>query len=101
MHFHDLPDTVQRAVRSLGEQARNEGVRLFVFGSFARGDARPNSDLDLGYEVPPGGLETPLAGVRLFEAVEQLPTIRPVDLVDFSQVSEAFRQRARKAVVSL
>lgn len=99
MHFHELPDTVQQAVRSLGQTARTDGVRLFVFGSFARGDARPNSDLDLGYELPPQSC--PGAESRLHKLVERLPTIRPVDLVDFRQVSEVFRELAVKEVIEL
>ncbi len=99
MNFRELPDTVQQAVRFLAQAAREDGVKLFVFGSFARGDARPNSDLDLGYELPPGS--HPLAETRLHKAVDQLPTIRPVDLVDFGQVSDAFRDLAGKAVIDL
>lgn len=99
MHFCDLPDTVQQAVRTLGETARADGVRLFVFGSFARGDARPNSDLDLGYEL---SAQTPdVAEIRLRRAVERLPTIRPVDLVDFGQVSKNFKELAGKTVIPL
>lgn len=99
MHFVDLPGKVQEAVRSLGETARSDGVTLFVFGSFARGDARPNSDLDIGYRISP---QTPPASeMRLRKAIEQLPTIRPVDLVDFGQVSPVFRDLAGETLIQL
>ncbi len=36
------------------ELARSGIAALYVFGSFARGDNRANSDIDLAFEVEPG-----------------------------------------------
>lgn len=93
MTLEDLPSPVLEGLRRLVAESSARGIRLFLFGSFARGDARPNSDLDLGYEMQ-GGIP---AGHRtwLLDAVAALPTIRPIDLVDFSSVSPAFRNVTR------
>ena len=92
MTLEDLPSPVLEGLRRLAAESSARGIRLFLFGSFARGDARPASDLDLGYEMP-GGVQ-PANRTWLFDAVAALPTIRPIDLVDFASVSPAFRNIA-------
>jgi hypothetical protein len=92
MTLEDLPSPVLEGLRRLAAESSARGIRLFLFGSFARGDARPTSDLDLGYEMQ-GGAQ-PVNRRWLFDAVEALPTIRPIDLVDFASVSPAFRNIA-------
>jgi predicted nucleotidyltransferase len=57
-------------VASLAEQImpilRRYGVRRAgVFGSYARGEASPNSDLDLLVELPPGSSLFDLVGLEL------------------------------------
>ena len=51
----DMPlDTILAKLREHAGALRREGVaKLFVFGSRARGDARPDSDLDVLVEVAP------------------------------------------------
>ena len=92
MTLEDLPSPVREGLRRLAAESSARGIRLFLFGSFARGDARPNSDLDLGYEMR-GGIQ-PANRTWLLDAVDALPTIRPIDLVDFAGVSPAFRNVA-------
>jgi len=72
----------------LARQYRAKGAELFVFGSFARSEAQPTSDLDIGVEWQ----EKRQAGVfrQLDRDIQALPTIRPVDLVDFALVDQVF-----------
>jgi predicted nucleotidyltransferase len=68
-------------------------MRLFLFGSFVRGDARLNSDIDLGYEMQDG--ISIAHRTWILNAVVALPKIRPSDIVDFASVSPALRNVAR------
>ena len=48
-------ETILAKLRELAPAIKAEGVtRLAVFGSRARGDARPDSDLDILIDVKPG-----------------------------------------------
>lgn len=67
------------------------GVRVFLFGSRARGEAHPASDIDIGVlpeEPLPRGL---LAELR--EALEESAIPQTVDLVDLSEADPEFRAR--------
>lgn len=73
-------------------------VRLFLFGSAARSWplAPAGADLDLAYEASPAptGARRVALHRELAKAVEALPTVRPIDLVDFSTVTLEFRRSA-------
>jgi predicted nucleotidyltransferase len=85
-----LPQRVRQALIDLARQYQAEGAKLFVFGSFARSEAHPTSDLDIGVEWQ----EERQAEVfrQLYRDIQALPTIRPVDLVDFALVDQIFAQ---------
>lgn len=86
---HTLPARLRRALHLLARTYQEKGLNLFVFGSFAQGNQRPTSDLDLGVEW--SGERDPQMFLRLYWAVQDLPTIRKIELVDFSQVDSAFK----------
>jgi predicted nucleotidyltransferase len=96
MPYHELtiplPARLWRHLQELARKYRKDGVVLFIFGSFAQGNARPTSDLDLGVEWQ--GQPNPTVFRRLYQDAQTLPTIRPIDLVDFSQAGSRFRQTA-------
>lgn len=76
------PDKLQQAIDFLEERFGLDA--LWVFGSEARGTARPDSDVDLAalFRRPPQGLE-------IFDARTDLEALlrRDVDLLDLDQVS--------------
>ena len=75
-----------------GLGTRHPDLRLLVlFGSRARGDAREESDWDLGYLAGPG-LD---ADALLLDAVSALGTDR-VDLVDLGRAGAQIRFRAAR-----
>jgi uncharacterized protein len=81
-------DEVRRVI-SRGLAGRR--ARVFLFGSWARGEASRVSDIDVA--VLPG---EPLPFDLLAEIQEQLEnsaSLYPVDLIDLSTASEFFRRR--------
>jgi len=96
MHHHELniplPSRLLHDLQELARKYRKDGVELFIFGSFAQGNAQPTSDLDLGVEWQ--GQPDPAIFRQLYQDVQTLPTIRPIDLVDFSQTDSRFKQIA-------
>jgi len=92
MKTYSLPRRLLQALRELAWEYRRDGLELFIFGSFARGDQRPTSDLDIGVEWR--GERNPETFLHLYRDVQALPTIRQIDLVDLAQVDPDFRRMA-------
>ena len=89
----ELPKEVEELIGLIAELlSRRLGrpFRLILFGSFARGDASPFSDLDLAVDAG-GEVEGELWSRILFE-VEELPTLRKVDLVDLWRAPESLKR---------
>lgn len=92
---------MQSGVRTLGglgdvDIERLDGVcrrfgiaALLVFGSVARGDSGPDSDLDLLYDLAPGAR----LGWEIEDLVDELSDIfgRPVDLVSCTALHPMLR----------
>ena len=79
-----------RMVQDILRRHLPDAVRVWVFGSRARGDTRTWSDLDLALEGPvPLSEDTLLAVTDAFEESEL--SLR-VDVVDLGRVSERFRR---------
>lgn len=89
---------VRQTLNQLAGRFAPRGVRLFVFGSAApHWPAAPvGADLDLGYELPAAlPAEQDRLRRELLAALDELPTVRPVDAVDFGSVSPEFARAAR------
>lgn len=65
-------------------------ARLEVFGSVTRGDARPDSDIDVLYELAPG---TRL-GWKIEDLSDELAAVlgRPVDLISRNALHDRLRE---------
>lgn len=84
----------------LAELCRRHGIRrLAVFGSAARGELRPESDLDLLVEFEPG---RPV-GLRFITVADELGEVlgRKVDLNTAGFLSPHFRDKAVREAVPL
>lgn len=99
MLYTDLPAEVRAGVADLARRVRALGGRLFVFGSFATGTARPTSDLDLALDLPKGVSGTDEQ--QLLQAVEALPTVRPIDLLNLSRADDTFRRQLVRIEISV
>lgn len=79
----------------IGEICSRYGVaRLEVFGSVSRGEERPESDVDILYELAPGAR----LGWDIENLADELSEVldRPVDLVS----RQALHERLRDAVLA-
>jgi len=94
----DLLAVDRRALHGL---AVREGIRsLAVFGSTARGEAGPGSDMDVVIDLEPG------SRVGLFEharIAEELAVLfgRPVDLVTRASLKPRFREAVAREAITL
>ena len=94
-HFGHLRDQVAGAVRA----RLPVGYRALLFGSKATGQAGARSDWDIGIVGP-----APLDGAileRIREALDEVPTLATVEVVDLSTVPEGFRDRALREGTAL
>jgi len=94
-----LPRNVMEALLRLGQKYAAMGVELVLFGSFARGTARRFSDLDIGIRWKNG--RSKHLYFQLRNDINLLPTIRKIELVDFSEAGERFEKEAMKDTIKL
>ena len=75
------------------------GYKAFIFGSWAQGNNREYSDIDLGIlgsiKLPPSRI------VKIKNDLEDSNLPYRVDLIDFSTVSDKFKNSARQKVINL
>jgi len=90
---------VRRYRQDLIAAAAAHGIQnLRVFGSVARGEDRPDSDVDLLADLPPG-----LSLFRLARAEADLETIlgTRIDLIPAADLKSGVRERAERDLVQL
>jgi predicted nucleotidyltransferase len=77
----------------------NRGYRVFLFGSWASGQARKRSDIDIGIEGP--ARVDPALMLDIREACEALPTLFTIEIVDFASAATNFRKEATARILEL
>ncbi|MCV6588628.1 MAG: nucleotidyltransferase domain-containing protein [Marinobacterium sp.] len=87
----DLTDAQQQQIMQVLTDTLGPGIRVYVFGSRARGDARPFSDLDLLLDANNSIAYRDLALTSELLADSDLPFA--VDVSDNSRLSDVFRRR--------
>ena len=81
------------------EVAKRHGVeRMFLFGSYARGDAKPDSDLD--FRIDKGSIRGLFALGGLYADLEEAFGV-PVDLLTTDSLDEAFRKEISSEEVQI
>jgi uncharacterized protein len=72
------------------------GATVWIFGSRARGDYKPFSDIDLMYELPKG-LSLPTGFIsQIKEKIEESRFPYKIDLVDAQDMAQSYRENAHK-----
>jgi predicted nucleotidyltransferase len=87
-----LPPEVEAAIAAIAAEARRAlpGVRVLLFGSRARGDFRPESDIDLAFEHQGSSVQwADFVNAQL----ETAPTLLAIDLLDLSVASDDLRAK--------
>jgi predicted nucleotidyltransferase len=83
-----IPDAVQRLVAQLS--AEPSVRRVILFGSRARGDAQPRSNVDLAVEAPAASVRDWL---RLADLAEDADTLLSIDWVRLEEAAPDLRER--------
>jgi predicted nucleotidyltransferase len=88
------PTEIAREVARLARSLCGENAEVIWFGSWPQGKARPRSDIDLavstGAPIPPERMGL------LQEAVDELPTLYQVDIIDLNAAGSALREEILK-----
>ena len=95
MDRQDILDRLRENERAL----RARGVtHAALFGSVARGEQRPDSDIDIMVEIAPDAHVDLFAYVGIVQFIEELFPV-PVDVVDREGLKPMVRPRAEREAV--
>lgn len=87
-------EALEAVKRIIMKHLRNTGARVYLFGSWVRGEQQHSSDIDVGvwyeYPLPSGTLS------YLREALEESTIPYTVDLVDLTRTNSDFRESVLK-----
>ena len=92
-------EVVEAVKNVVAEQLGHRSYRLLLVGSRAKGTNTPTADFDFVVDASP-----PLEQAEYFNllgAVEQIPTLRQIDLVDLATASDAFISSALPTAVEI
>ena len=87
----DVQPLVDKVVRVVCDVVHDERLRVYLFGSWAEGRALSVSDLDIALDA--GSPIDPVILQKVADALDELPTLRKIDLVDLQAVDQGFRNR--------
>ena len=87
----EVQPLLTKVVRAVCDHVDEERLRVYLFGSWARGRALPISDLDIALDT--GRPIEPAIFMKIADALDELPTLRRVDVLDLQSVDQEFRSR--------
>ena len=91
-HLIDIKKHQAKILQLIFQYFSPDDILVFLFGSYARGEAHSKSDLDIGV------LSKNLEGKKFLTLQkvldEEIPILRKMDLVDFSTVSLQVKKEA-------
>jgi predicted nucleotidyltransferase len=93
---YQLPETQREAIKKITQ--KYGVIRVRLFGSVARGEANPKSDVDLLIEVPPKTSLFTIVGIKQ-ELEDSLG--RPVDVVTEAAISPYIREQVLQEAIPL
>jgi hypothetical protein len=87
----EVQPLVEEVVRVVCNHVHEEHLRMYLFGSWAQGKALSVSDLDIALDT--GTPIKPAIIQIIADELEELPTLRKVDMVDLQAMDQEFRKR--------
>lgn len=89
---------IQASVVKIIHKYLGSSAEVYLFGSQAKGDARPTSDIDIAVEISDKDIEK---YHRIKQEVDELRTLRKIDVVNLALVSEKFKKHIFKYAIPL
>jgi predicted nucleotidyltransferase len=86
----DKQDIIKEVVSIIRRYFPRGEFKIMLFGSWARGNAQVTSDIDIGL-LGPEAIDDMLL-LQIQEDVENIPTLRRIDVVDLNKTDEEFRR---------
>jgi predicted nucleotidyltransferase len=86
----NITKILDMAVRVIRKHIGRDDYKIILFGSWANLKAVPTSDIDIAVSGRAGVDYITMAKIK--EEIDNLPTLRKIDVVDLSAVDEGFRK---------
>jgi predicted nucleotidyltransferase len=85
----EINPLIAQILAILKRYLKNDRYRVFLYGSWASMHARPTSDIDIAIL----GMRpvTDAVFLKIREEIDNLPTLRSIDIVDLSRADRNFR----------
>ena len=92
---------IERQVVKIIRNHLGDGAKVYLFGSWAKGDARTASDIDIAIEMNQKDKNERKKLSLIREEVDTLRTIRKIDIFYVSLTTKRFKDHIFKYAVSL
>lgn len=94
MEIESIKPIINEITQIIRKYLAKDDYKIYLFGSWARGDAGLTSDIDIGIL----GKEKVYFDImsRILREKEAISTLRSIDMVDLNTKSEDFRNKALK-----
>lgn len=89
---------IEKQVAGIIRKYIGKNARIYLFGSWAKGNAKPTSDIDIAIKI---SKQERQKFYKIREEVNELRTLRKIDIVDLSLASEKFRKHIFKYALPL
>ena len=94
--LQDNNNIKKEIIRIFKEKMKVPHYRVLIFGSRASGQAEERSDIDIGVDSNTSIAYSTLSEIE--EMLEKIPVLQKIDVVDFSEINERFRQVALRKI---
>ncbi len=95
----DTESIISATVKIVRAHLLSEDYKIFLFGSWAKGNALKTSDIDIGIlgkeELPWDSM------VNILNEIETIPTLRKIDVVDLTAKEKSFRDNVLRYAKAL